>query len=88
MYKVEETLPAAFDLHILKCILHEIIIKFELCKVFIILSQAYPSLKPLASWVTDLVERMKFIHNWIDCGIPSVSLPVHLNTIVCGNIGG
>ena len=37
-----------------------------------ILSQAYPSLKPLSSWVTDLVDRMKFVQNWIDNGIPSV----------------
>ncbi|XP_070580015.1 dynein axonemal heavy chain 1-like isoform X2 [Ptychodera flava] len=34
--------------------------------------KAYPSLKPLASWVTDLVERMDFIQHWIDHGIPSV----------------
>ncbi|XP_050390512.1 dynein axonemal heavy chain 1 [Patella vulgata] len=34
--------------------------------------KAYPSLKPLASWVVDLVARMKFIHNWIDDGIPPV----------------
>merc|ERR1711874_786214 len=35
-------------------------------------SKAYPSLKPLASWVTDLVSRMEFIQTWIDDGIPSV----------------
>ena len=35
-------------------------------------TQAYPSLKPLATWVIDLVERMKFIQGWIDNGIPSV----------------
>lgn len=34
--------------------------------------KAYPSLKPLASWVIDLRERMVFLHNWIDNGIPSV----------------
>jgi dynein heavy chain len=34
--------------------------------------QAYPSLKPLAAWVIDLVERMKFINKWIDEGIPTV----------------
>jgi dynein heavy chain len=33
-------------------------------------SKAYPSLKPLASWVTDLVSRMAFIQTWIDSGIP------------------
>ncbi|KAL3881803.1 hypothetical protein ACJMK2_028195, partial [Sinanodonta woodiana] len=35
-------------------------------------SKAYPSLKPLAAWVLDLVERMKFISAWIDKGLPSV----------------
>ena len=35
-------------------------------------SQAYPSLKPLAAWVSDLVTRIEFITNWIDRGIPSV----------------
>ncbi|XP_030840434.1 dynein heavy chain 1, axonemal isoform X1 [Strongylocentrotus purpuratus] len=34
--------------------------------------KAYPSLKPLSSWVTDLVERMKFVESWIYEGIPSV----------------
>lgn len=35
-------------------------------------SQAYPSLKPLASWVNDLVQRIEFLQNWISHGIPSV----------------
>ena len=34
--------------------------------------QAYPSLKPLASWVNDLMERMTFLQRWIDEGIPPV----------------
>ncbi|XP_076826201.1 dynein axonemal heavy chain 1-like isoform X3 [Clavelina lepadiformis] len=34
--------------------------------------KAYPSLKPLASWVEDLLARMKFIHHWIDHGVPVV----------------
>ncbi|XP_052808511.1 dynein axonemal heavy chain 1-like isoform X3 [Mya arenaria] len=34
--------------------------------------KAYPSLKPLASWVLDLIERMKFIQLWIDDGLPAV----------------
>ena len=34
--------------------------------------QAYPSLKPLAAWVSDLVTRIEFITEWIDRGIPSV----------------
>lgn len=34
--------------------------------------QAYPSLKPLASWVNDLVQRVEFLQKWIGHGIPSV----------------
>ncbi|XP_025097584.1 dynein heavy chain 1, axonemal-like [Pomacea canaliculata] len=34
--------------------------------------KAYPSLKPLGSWVIDLEHRMKFINSWIDDGIPAV----------------
>lgn len=34
-------------------------------------AKAYPSLKPLSSWVVDLLERLKFIENWIDQGCPS-----------------
>lgn len=33
---------------------------------------AYPSMKPLSSWVEDLVERIKFIHQWIEHGSPCV----------------
>ncbi len=33
---------------------------------------AYPSLKPLAAWVTDLILRIEFIQGWIDNGIPNV----------------
>ena len=31
---------------------------------------AYPSLKPLGSWVKDLVLRIAFIDNWIKFGLP------------------
>ena len=33
---------------------------------------SYPSLKPLASWVVDLEERIRFLRGWIDNGIPNV----------------
>ncbi|KAH8941010.1 hypothetical protein BDL97_14G015200 [Sphagnum fallax] len=34
--------------------------------------KAYPSLKPLSSWVQDLLERCKFINAWIDAGAPAI----------------
>ena len=33
---------------------------------------AYPSMKPLSSWVDDLLLRLKFINDWIDNGSPCV----------------
>ncbi|OQR83181.1 sporangia induced dynein heavy chain [Achlya hypogyna] len=35
-------------------------------------AKAYPSLKPLTSWVADLLDRLHFIAKWIDTGIPIV----------------
>lgn len=35
-------------------------------------SVAYPSMKPCAAWVDDLMERLQFIKDWIDQGVPSV----------------
>jgi dynein heavy chain len=35
-------------------------------------NKAYPSLKPLSSWVADLMARMDFITKWYDVGIPKV----------------
>lgn len=35
-------------------------------------SLAYPSLKPLSSWVTDLARRTEFIQGWYDHGVPKV----------------
>lgn len=33
---------------------------------------AYPSLKPLSSWVDDLAKRVEFIYDWYEHGVPSV----------------
>lgn len=35
-------------------------------------NKAYPSLKPLAAWMLDLRERVKFLNSWFYKGIPIV----------------
>ncbi|XP_064422227.1 dynein axonemal heavy chain 1 [Latimeria chalumnae] len=35
-------------------------------------TKAYPSLKPLSSWVMDLLQRIQFMQTWIAEGIPAV----------------
>merc|ERR1711939_59927 len=34
--------------------------------------KAYPSLKPFANWVDDLMDRLSFIADWVENGIPVV----------------
>jgi len=33
---------------------------------------SYPSLKPLASYISDLIARLKSFHNWIDQAPPKI----------------
>jgi dynein heavy chain len=36
------------------------------------MNSAYPSLKPLSPWFKDLIQRLLFLTNWVDLGIPAV----------------
>ena len=33
--------------------------------------RAYPSLKPLNAWFEDLIQRLEFMQNWVDNGVPA-----------------
>lgn len=33
--------------------------------------KSYPSLKPLAAYIMDLVQRLEFMQKWIDEGAPA-----------------
>jgi len=33
--------------------------------------RAYPSLKPLASWILEFLQRLEFMQKWIDEGAPA-----------------
>ena len=35
-------------------------------------NKAYPSMKPLSAWVDDLVNRLNFIIDWVERGVPTV----------------
>nr|KAG5711095.1 hypothetical protein BaRGS_004739 [Batillaria attramentaria] len=46
--------------------------------------KAYPSLKPLGSWVVDLVNRVDFVQEWIDMGIPASKLSLFASHTLWG----
>ncbi|KAI9348792.1 dynein heavy chain and region D6 of dynein motor-domain-containing protein [Zopfochytrium polystomum] len=78
--KLLTALKASLE-NLLKAVKGLVVMSFELELVFNSLLNnevpaawaniAYPSLKPLASWVKDLKLRVEFLYNWIDKGQPS-----------------
>lgn len=50
---------------------------------------AYPSLKPLASWMVDLSARIDFMRSWCQNGAPSVRfLRFHFDLLRCADFPG
>jgi len=35
------------------------------------MKRSFPSLKPLGAYVSDLLARLSFFQDWIDCGVPT-----------------
>ena len=58
----------AARLHV--CVLPRMFV--SLCAHVVVQAKAYPSMKPLSSWVVELTERLNFLSSWIANGPPAV----------------